>query len=166
MLIYLASPYSHQDEETRTRRFQEACKAAAMLMRTGATVFSPIAHSHSIVMESNVRTDADFWLNQDFLLLDKSDALVVLMLEGWKESAGVKAEVKRAEHQGIPILYMCQHGCSIEDNSCYNGVWHVEFLEDVPDEDSCVLYFDWTEKVQDYVNSNAHFEENPNAKPI
>ena len=45
-MIYLASPYSHPDPSVREQRFQNACRIAAELMRSGRIVYSPVAHSH------------------------------------------------------------------------------------------------------------------------
>ncbi len=47
-MIYLASPYSHDDPAVRQERFDAACRAAAELVRQGKTVFRPVAHSHAI----------------------------------------------------------------------------------------------------------------------
>jgi hypothetical protein len=38
-------------------------------------------------------------------MITRSTSLMVLMLQGWRESEGVKAEVQMAQALGIPIDY-------------------------------------------------------------
>lgn len=71
-------------------------------------VFSPIAHSHPIEQhfdEGGVEGH-DFWLRQDFAVLDRCSKLVVLTLPGWEQSRGVAAEIARAHELGIPLEFM------------------------------------------------------------
>ena len=105
-MIYLASPYSHRSVEVRDQRFRQACVAAGKLMKQGHVVFSPIAHTHPIAELVDLPKDWAFWARQDLFFLSESDRLVVLRLAGWQESRGVRAEIKYAEDQGIPVEYM------------------------------------------------------------
>lgn len=104
MRIYLSSPYSHRDPAVMEARYKEAVKAAATLMQRGYIVFSPIAHSHAIGLECNTATDHEFWLRQDMPWLEKSDVLLILQLDGWATSRGVKEELEFAYNKGIPVL--------------------------------------------------------------
>lgn len=104
-MIYLASPYSHADAAVREQRFRAACRAAARLMRTGHVVFSPIAHGHSIALHG-LPTDWRFWEPFDREQLARCDEVVVLTLDGWRESAGVQAEVRIAGELGKPVRYL------------------------------------------------------------
>jgi hypothetical protein len=119
-MIYLASPYSvgpkgaYGAEDTgfasknmRTRRYKAACRKAAQLMDKGLTIFSPIAHSHSIEVEgmSEIRT-GNFWLDQDLAILSKCDELYVLCLPDWERSRGIKREIDFAVANGIPVSYL------------------------------------------------------------
>jgi len=104
-LIYLASPYSHENPHVRQRRFEDACRAAAELMKTHA-VFAPICHSHPIGEIADYAQDYDFWMAQDLPVLARCDKLIVLTLSGWKVSRGVREEMRFALTAGIPISYM------------------------------------------------------------
>jgi hypothetical protein len=104
-MIYLASPYSHPDPAVREQRFRDACRAAVTLMRKGRFIFSPIAHSHSLA-EFGLPGDWDFWERIDREHLWRCDRLVVLMLDGWRESVGVQAEIEIAEKLGLPVEYL------------------------------------------------------------
>ena len=103
-MIYLASPYSHPDPVVRHARFRAACRAAASLLRAGHAVFSPIAHSHPLV-EHGLPTQWGFWERFGREHLERCDEVVVLMLDGWRESVGVQAEVRIAVELGKPVWY-------------------------------------------------------------
>jgi hypothetical protein len=94
-MIYLASPYSHENPEVREERFKAACKAAAILMTWGYKVFSPIAHTHPIA-QFGLPLDWDYWKKYDEEMIDFCEPMFVLMLPGWEESKGVQAEIMYA----------------------------------------------------------------------
>jgi nucleoside 2-deoxyribosyltransferase len=104
-MIYLCTPYSNADPAVRQERFEMACRAAAELIRQGKTVFSPIAHSHSIC-QLGLPLDWAFWERHDMALLKMCDEVVVLKLDGWQESVGVQAEIGAARTLGKPISYL------------------------------------------------------------
>lgn len=113
--LYLASPYSvtfplsaPQAAKLRKRRFEAVCKYAAKLMKQGELVFCPIAHSHPIEvlgMPGEVN-NGDFWLKQDFAVLQFCKELRVLCLEGWEESDGIRREIEFAKELNIPVTYV------------------------------------------------------------
>jgi hypothetical protein len=108
-MIYLASPYSHPDPAVREQRYVAACKAAAMLMRNnpwGDIVFSPIAHSHGIAIHGGLGLDADTWWEINMAMLEQCDEMVVLTLDGWRESAGVLQEIAKAKRVPLLVKYM------------------------------------------------------------
>lgn len=113
-MIYLASPFTHPDADVRERRFQEACRAAAALMRAGLTVFSPIAHSVPIA-RFGLPTNWEFWSQVDRDYLSRCDLLAVLTLPGWRESVGVTAEIEFAREFGLPIVYVAPEELDAED---------------------------------------------------
>lgn len=104
-MIYLACPYSHADRKVEAARAREVNRAAAALVAQGETVFSPISHSHEIVLSVNPPLSGSFntWRELDTKILPVCDRLVVLMLDGWGESRGIRAEVALARELGIPI---------------------------------------------------------------
>jgi hypothetical protein len=104
-MIYLASPYSHPDQAVRQQRFEQVCRAAAVLLRQGEIVFSPVVHSHPIAA-CGLPTDWRFWQRFDRQLLERCDELVVLMLPGWQWSAGIQAELRIAGQCSKPVRYL------------------------------------------------------------
>lgn len=105
-LVYLASPYSHPNPDVMHARYEKACRAAAALMLRGECIFAPIAHSHRIGQVMGRSTDHEFWLRQDFAILRHCSHCVVLMLEGWDKSVGVREEIDYCVANDIPVSYM------------------------------------------------------------
>jgi hypothetical protein len=105
-LTYLACPYSHPDRAVRVARFDAANRAAGKLMREGHHVFSPISHTHPIAEVADLPLGWEFWEGFDRAYLAHSWRVVVLMLDGWRESKGVTAEICIANEQGLPIEYI------------------------------------------------------------
>lgn len=105
-LIYLASPYSHEDKAVEAARFESVCKVAAALMREGQMVFSPIAHTHPIALAGDLPRGFDYYAAYDELMISRCDELYVLMLDGWRESVGVTAEVEIARRLGKRVRYV------------------------------------------------------------
>ena len=104
-LVYLACPYSHPDPEVRESRFRAANQAAASLMREGVHVFSPISHSHHVLLTSELPHEWKYWEEYDRVFLSACRALVVLQLEGWDCSEGVQAETSIARQLGLSCYF-------------------------------------------------------------
>lgn len=106
-LVYLATPYSHADDQVMHDRFVKACEIAAHLISSGIHVFSPIAHTHPIKVSGRLRDGGwEFWKRYDELMLSKCDILIVWKMDGWKESVGVTAEIEYARKIGLPIFFV------------------------------------------------------------
>jgi hypothetical protein len=105
-MLYLASPYSHAQAAVRDERFRAVCAQAAGMMRDGQILFSPIAHTHPILLAGELPTGWDFWERVDRAFLRRCDCLAVLMLPGWQESVGVQAEIAIARELNIPVSFL------------------------------------------------------------
>lgn len=103
-LIYLASPYSKYPGGMQ-QAFNHVVEKAGELMQSGHMVFCPISHTHPI-QETIGDMDADWWLEQDFAVLDRCDELWVYKMPGWEESYGVQKEIERAAKFGIPVTFI------------------------------------------------------------
>jgi Domain of unknown function (DUF1937) len=104
-MIYLASPYSHPDPLVREARFDAACRATAKLVRAGRVVVSPIVHGHPLV-RFGLPTDWGFLQRFDVEHLRRCDEVVVLQIDGWRESEGVQAELAEAAALGKRVRYI------------------------------------------------------------
>ena len=97
-MIYLASPYNHEDPAVREERFLAACRVAAKLMRNEFNVFSPIAHSHPVAVHGGLdAVDHDFWMRRDLPMLRRCGAIMVLCMDGWEQSRGMAREIEEAD---------------------------------------------------------------------
>lgn len=103
-IVYLASPYSHPDPEIREERYSQASYVAAMLMRNGRLIYSPIVHSHPLT-RLGLPTTWDYWRTLDETMLSRCQELLVLTLDGWENSEGVMAEIRLAKKLGMPVRY-------------------------------------------------------------
>ncbi|MAH46996.1 hypothetical protein CMI37_14310 [Candidatus Pacearchaeota archaeon] len=104
-MIYLASPYSDPDPAVRQQRFDAVCRHAAEMMRSGDHVFSPIAHTHPIATYG-LPGDWQFWEAFDRQFIELCDEVCVLMLDGWRQSEGLQAEIRIALEMGMPVRYL------------------------------------------------------------
>lgn len=104
-MIYLAVPYSHPDPDVRQQRFEAVNRYAARLMGNGVHVFSPISHTHPIALAGDLPKGWDFWEQYDRVMLAACHEMYVLMLPGWRESAGVQAEIRIASEMGLVVTF-------------------------------------------------------------
>lgn len=109
-LTYLASPYSHRDPVVRWQRHEAAVKAQAALFGRGEMVYSPIAQCAESAEKHGMPTDWQFWAAFDRRMLAACDSITVLMIPGWEESVGVRAEVGIAQDLGLPVRYIDEDG--------------------------------------------------------
>ena len=100
MKIFLAAPYTHPDPEIVNARVTAINAHTALLMNQSHIVFSPISHSHYIAMENDLPTTFEFWKKQNHEFIVWCDSIVILKLDGWKESKGVKDELEFARILG------------------------------------------------------------------
>lgn len=105
--IYLASPYSHENETVRRERFEAVSKYAANMIEQGVIVYSPISHTHPMFIYGNVGTMGfDYWQKVDKLFIDLCDKMCVLKLTGWEESKGIQAEMEYALRIGKKVEFL------------------------------------------------------------
>lgn len=114
-ITYLAAPYSHPDPAIRERRFRAINRAAAILIKSGKIVFSPISMSHPIAEAHGMPKGFDFWERQDLAFLDISREMIILPLAGWLESLGVLAEARFCLSRMIPVTVCSLQYPAVED---------------------------------------------------
>lgn len=121
-VVYLASPYSHDDRCERFRRAHLTAHVAARILEIGVVwVLSPIVHTHPIIQQlENLPAGLkafkgrfgtfEHWKEFDRFLINACDELWILTLDGWAESVGIKAEVRIALELGKPIYLVDADG--------------------------------------------------------
>lgn len=104
-MIYIASPYSHEDYEVRNRRFIGVREYAWSLMSQGHQCFSPIVYGHYYDRQFEPRLSHGYWMNFCEHFLPSCVEMHVLMLSGWDTSLGISLELKLAGTYAIPVIY-------------------------------------------------------------
>jgi hypothetical protein len=109
-LIYLASPYTSPFQDIIERRVRQVRDATAKFIEQGHLIFSPIINSHPIVdlvsfSALNAEGAMTPWMEYDKAMIDRSDEVWVLCLQGWELSRGVSEEVLHALNQGKTVRY-------------------------------------------------------------
>ena len=103
-LVYLASPYIHDDPEIMKYRVVATSEALLLGLRNQKyMIYSPIVYMYPL---SPYLPDDYNYMKSDLFMLEKSNELWVLMLEGWEESKGVMKEIRIAKIRRIPIYYI------------------------------------------------------------
>ena len=105
-LIYLATPYSHDNPRVMEARFEAACHVAGKLMANGELIFSPIAHTHPIAVRCDLPRGWDFWHKYDLEMLKACEKLLVVKMPGWDSSKGIAGEIAIAKQLGKPVEFM------------------------------------------------------------
>jgi len=101
--VYIAIPYSSVDKE---ESFKLANKAAAFYYNKGFIVYSPISHSHPIAIQEDLPKGFDFWEKIDYEFIDWCDYVVVVKMQGWDKSTGVKKEIEYCKKTNKPFCYL------------------------------------------------------------
>lgn len=105
-MIFVSSPYTHEFKEISEKRFEQVTKFCAQLVSKDIFVFSPIVYGHTLASHHDMPTDWQFWKMFCEHYLKRSDKMIVLKMNGWDESTGVKQEIEFAKLNNIPIQYM------------------------------------------------------------
>jgi hypothetical protein len=105
-LVYLGSPYSKYPAGIE-QAFKDVSALAGRLLSEGVKAYSPIAHTHPIAVHGNLDPyDHNIWLPFDAAIMEKSDGMIVAMMEGWDSSYGIKHEIEIFMKTGKPIFYL------------------------------------------------------------
>ena len=112
-MIYLASPYTHEQAAVMERRFELACAVVAELVKEDHVIYSPIAHFHPIAVRHELPRDFSFWQRQNLSMLSKADTLLVLRLDGWETSKGVANEIDCAAVMNIHTVHIFPEGYGV-----------------------------------------------------
>lgn len=103
---YLATVYSKHAKGIGVA-FREACEQAALLVRAGVPVFSPICMTHPITVHGDIDPyDHKIWLEADRTFMEAARGLIVCKMPGWEESYGIGEEIKTFQRLGKPIVYI------------------------------------------------------------
>jgi hypothetical protein len=105
-VIYIASPYSHFDEEMRENNYRKVSEIASKMIAMGNVAISPIAYGHPLLQFTEMPGDWEFWKNFCLSILAKCDEMIVCKMKGWEESRGIAEEIQFAKENNIPVEYL------------------------------------------------------------
>lgn len=109
-LYYLATPISTKNPTELWGRYEDGARVLARLITGGYQAFCPITHWLTAGTQWQLPRTWSFWRPVSYKMLSICDALLVLKLEGWKQSEGVQAEIAKAKQLGLPIFYLPHSG--------------------------------------------------------
>jgi hypothetical protein len=115
---YMASPYSNAIPHIEVWRYDQNVEVLSKLTKMGYIVVSPIVHSHPMAHRHEMPKDFEYWQRVDRVLMSKASGLIVLMLEDWKNSKGVMAEIEYMEEKGLSVYYLDYYHNELQ---YYNG---------------------------------------------
>lgn len=103
---YLASPYSKYPGGLE-EAFAIVCRNAALLVQNKVPVFCPIAHTHPLAVHGQLDPyDHDIWLPADEPMMHSAKGLIILAMDGWRASKGVRVEREFFQAAGKPEIFM------------------------------------------------------------
>lgn len=124
-MIYLATPYIHEDKKIMDSRVLNVTCCAAHFMDKGEKIYSPITHGHAVNQHmKQMAGDHKYWLDQCYHHVVTAEAIYVLGLEGWKESKGVRWEVETGKAFNIPVFIVNPDTYELQELKAYS--WKVE----------------------------------------
>jgi len=104
-MIYLAAPYTHPDPEIVNWRMENFCRVDAQLCLQGLITVSPLS-KHFLKDHTDIPLTWEFWKTYSEKLMEKCDALYVIIMPGWDVSEGVLAEIELAKKMSKEIKYL------------------------------------------------------------
>jgi hypothetical protein len=94
-MIFLATPYTHPDENVMETRRTNVCVISSLLLEKGIFSFSPLIYGLELIKHSHLEDKSfAYWEQYCESLLKKSDELYVINCDGWENSKGLLAEIK------------------------------------------------------------------------
>jgi hypothetical protein len=100
---FVSTPYKDWDDPDAA--FQAAAKVTGALMKEGVSVFSPIVHGHPIALACDIDPyDYDIWHPQNRPMLDAAFGIIVVEMDGWEESEGIRDEIPAFRSTGRPVV--------------------------------------------------------------
>lgn len=106
-VIYIAGPFRSMNQNGKSnswgvqQNIMTALTRALEVWKRGHVALCP--HSNTFPFQDADGVADGVWLDGDIELLRRCDA--VLVTDNWQQSTGARAEVRYAEHRGIPVLY-------------------------------------------------------------
>lgn len=105
-IAYLASPHAHFNPIEVETRAIKVRYVVAELYKQGYRVYSPILHCHEMAVHHNLQAPFEFWEGFDKEMISRLDEFWLLIIDGWSESKGMRAELAYAQELGKPVRHV------------------------------------------------------------
>lgn len=107
-LIYLASPYTHNNKGIEFRREHEITYIAALLTKEYQyPMFLPITQSANMKRSlPELGSTFKYWASIDLSAIRHCSEVWVVTMNGWDTSVGVKAEIEFAHTNNKMVYYI------------------------------------------------------------
>lgn len=131
--VYLAGPYSHAKPEMMKAREIDHARCALALKQKGVLVYCPIAETATIAeLGGYLGTGWEDWRDHDLWLLSCCTDMYILMIHGWRDSKGVRGELKYALKNNIKVSFCTVDG---QVDSSYDplSMFGVETVDELND---------------------------------
>ena len=104
-MIYLSVPYSSLDPNIRADRVARVRHVMAAMMAQGHLTVCPVAMNHEAIeqLADGMGPRGSYWQRLEAALATVCDELVVVAVDGWRESRGVQREIALFEEQSKPV---------------------------------------------------------------
>ena len=102
-MIYIACPYTHDDEGWMRIRKRVATGIELKLIEHGLVAYNAIRVMSDI--EDDLPEGFDVYA-YDLRVLSACEVLLVVRIDGWKESKGVQLEIAHAQSCDMPIVHV------------------------------------------------------------
>ena len=119
-MVYICAPYTHWNPGVVSSRERAATALEYALVGEGVMAHNPIRTGH------NATGTDEHWRRHGMEMLERSDAMLVLDLDGWEKSEGVQAELSLASAMRMPVMHLPPSWSRLELASV--GQW----LADIP----------------------------------
>jgi predicted RNase H-like HicB family nuclease len=111
-LVYVAAPYTAKTAEGKEdvpaimKRMETFSLCLEQMVKVNIKPTSGLMMHLVRCYTTDLPGDWKFWGGYSTVILKKCNYLVVLMMEGWNQSTGVKEEIAIAKDEGIDIIYL------------------------------------------------------------
>ena len=109
-VYYLATPYSSTDQHIVEERYDSQQWILAYLTKDlGLLVIAPIEMCHNLGKKFDLPSGYEYWKKRDRTLIERSDGIIVGMLDGWQQSIGVTDEIAHARQLKKEVYFLNPH---------------------------------------------------------
>jgi|SRR6478609_148583 len=102
---YLAPPYGHPDPEVMKDRIKKIYSVFSEITAKGEKIICPTI-TNFFLDTFGEAPDRETWRKRCDHLIERSTELVILTLDGWQESPGLRRDIALAESNNIPVTYI------------------------------------------------------------